>query len=90
MIDHETYCKIRLYHRERGLSFAQIARELAIDPETAAKYARADSYSPRRSVKRRSKLDPFKTRISGCWNGILTAPRRSTNVSVRATVTKAA
>ena len=27
-------------------------------------------------MKRRSKLDPFKTLISGCWNGILTAPRR--------------
>ena len=49
MIDHETYCKIRLYHRERGLSFAQIARELAIDLETAAKYARAD-WVPVRAV----------------------------------------
>lgn len=65
MIDYETYCKIRLYHGERGLSFAQIARELSIDPETAAKYARAESFRPRRSAKRRSKLDPFKTLITG-------------------------
>jgi transposase len=64
MIDYETYCKIRLYHG-RGLSFAQIARELAIDPETVAKYVRAECWRPRRAAKRRSKLDPFKTLISG-------------------------
>lgn len=66
MIDYETYCKIRLYHRERGLSFVQIARELAIDPETAAKYARAESYRHRSrpADKRRSKLDPFKPLIT--------------------------
>ena len=63
MIDYETYCKIRLFHRERGLSFVQIARELAIDPETVAKYARAESYNPRRAAKRRSKLDAFKPLI---------------------------
>ncbi len=65
MIDYETYSKIRLYHGERGLNFAQIARELSIDPETVAKYARAECYRPRRCAKRRSKLDPFKTLISG-------------------------
>lgn len=66
MIDYETYCKIRLYHRERGLSFVQIARELSIDPETAAKYVRAESWRHRSrpADKRRSKLDPLKPLIT--------------------------
>ena len=61
MINYETYTKIRLYHRERGLSFVQIARELSIDPETVAKYVRAESYTlGRRPARRPSKLDAFK------------------------------
>jgi transposase len=64
MIDYETYTKIRLYHREHGLNFGQIARELGIDPETAAKYARAESYTlGRRPARRPSKLDAFKPTI---------------------------
>ena len=38
MIDYETFCKIRLPHRERGLTLAQIAHELGIHPQTVAKY----------------------------------------------------
>ncbi len=64
MIDYETFCKIRLYHRERALSFVQIGRELGIDPETAAKYARAESYPRRRPGPRASKLDTFKPIIT--------------------------
>ena len=44
MIDYETYCKIRLSHRERGLTLAQIARELGLHPETVAKYLALGSY----------------------------------------------
>jgi transposase len=64
VIDYETFCKIRLYHRERGLNFSQIARELGIDPETVAKYARAESYPRRSSGARVSKLDLFKPLIT--------------------------
>ena len=64
MIGYETYCKIRQYHAERGLSFNQIAAELGLDPETAAKYARAEKFSPRSGVKRASKLDAFKPLIT--------------------------
>ena len=64
MIGYETYCKIRQYHGERGLSFNQIAAELGIDPETAAKYARAEKFSPRSGAKRASKLDAFKPLIT--------------------------
>ena len=64
MIDYETYSKIRLYHRERGLSFGQIARELGLDPETVAKYARAASFPRRGGAKRTSLLDAFKPAIN--------------------------
>lgn len=63
MIDYETYCRIRLFHQERGLNPSQIGRELGIDPETAAKYAALDTYPRRRSAKRPSKLDAFKPAI---------------------------
>lgn len=44
MIDYQTYCQIRLFHQERGLSFSQIGSELGIDPETAAKYSALTTY----------------------------------------------
>ena len=64
MIGYETYCQIRHLHGEKGLTFTQIARELALDPETVAKYAKRESF-PRRAPGRRrsSKLDAFKTTI---------------------------
>ena len=34
MISYELYCQIQLYYKERGLSFAQIGRELNLDEET--------------------------------------------------------
>jgi len=64
MIDYETYCKIRLFHQERGLTFRQIGRELGIDPETVAKYAKATTFARRCGTKRASKLDPFKPAIT--------------------------
>ena len=36
MISYELYCQIRLLYQERGLNFAQIARELHLDEETVA------------------------------------------------------
>ena len=62
MISYELYCQIRLLDRERGLNFAQIARELHLDEETVAKWARAKSYSgsARTNTQRKSKLDPYK------------------------------
>ena len=63
MISYELYCQIRLYYQERGLSFAQIGRELGIDQETVAKWARRKSYSARCQARRKSKLDPFKPTI---------------------------
>jgi hypothetical protein len=80
MINCETYCRIRIYHKEQALTFSQIGRELGIDPETAAKYAALESFPRRRCAKPTSKLDPFKpaitrwlerypSRHSGLWLG---------------------
>ena len=64
VISYELYCQIRLLHQERGLNFAQIARELHLDEETVAKWARAKSYIQRSSnPQRKSKLDPYKVII---------------------------
>ena len=41
MISYQLYSQIRFLHQERGLNFAQIARELNLDEETVAKWARA-------------------------------------------------
>ena len=60
MINYEIYSKIQLYHRERGLSFAQIGRDLGLDPETVARYARLSAYPQRQSPRRASMLDPLK------------------------------
>ncbi len=76
MINYEVYTKIRLYYQEQGLSFMQIARELAIDPETVAKYARAESYrlrTPDIGSKMRNFDEPIfrRTRlqdIERCWH----------------------
>lgn len=64
MIDYETYCQIRLFHQQRGLSFNQIASELGIRPQTVAKYANLATFTRRRGIKRASKLDPFKPAIT--------------------------
>lgn len=64
MIGYETYCQIRLFHQQRGLSFNQIASELGIRPQTVAKYANLATFTRRLGTKRPSKLDPFKPAIT--------------------------
>ena len=63
MIDYELYCKIRDYHENRGLTIAQIARELHLNERTVTKWLHADKYRQREIVPRPSKLDPFKPQI---------------------------
>ena len=62
MISYELYSQIRLLHQERGLNFAQIARELNLDEETVAKWARAKNYTKGggKTLVRKSKLEPYK------------------------------
>ena len=63
MIDYETYVRIRNYFTNDDLKYSQIADELGLDCRTVAKWANEERYLPRRSAKRASKLDPFKTEI---------------------------
>ena len=82
MVDDETYCRIRIHHKEQGLTFNQIGRELGIDPETAAKYAALDTFPRRRSTKRTSKLDPFKPDILGVKSNCPQIHRASSRFSI--------
>lgn len=63
MIDYQTYCKIQDYSQQQGLTAAQIARELGLDPRTVGKWIKVNAFIPRQSSARSSKLDPFKTQI---------------------------
>src|SRR5260370_11721056 len=60
VISYELYCQIQLYYKERGLSFAQIGRELNLDEETVAQWARQKTYCQHLRARRKSKLDPYK------------------------------
>lgn len=63
MIDFELFATIKSYHEQKGLSPAQIARELSLDPRTVAKWLQTPRFRPRASTMRSSKLDPFKDSI---------------------------
>jgi hypothetical protein len=60
VISYQLYCQIQLYYKERGLSFAQIGRELDLDEETVAKWARQKTYCQPLRARPKSKLDPYK------------------------------
>ena len=60
VISYELYCQIQLYYKERGLSFAQIGRELNLDEETVAKWVRQKTYCQHLRARRKGKLDPHK------------------------------
>jgi transposase len=64
VIDYETFCKIRDCHDRQGLTIAQTARTLGLDPRTVAKWVARSRFEPRRSRPRSSVLDPFKGRIT--------------------------
>jgi transposase len=63
MIDYETYCKIKDYHDNGGLTAVQIARELHLDERTVARWLAAEKFRRRQAPPRPSKLDPFKPQI---------------------------
>jgi transposase len=63
LIDFELFSKIKNYHEQQGLSAAQIARELALDPRTVSNWLSQNRFRQRTPVQRSSKLDPFKDSI---------------------------
>ena len=64
MIDYELFCKIRHLKERDGLTAAQIAQELALDPRTVAKWLAHGRFCQRKPAARPSKLDPFKPDIA--------------------------
>jgi transposase len=64
VIDYETFSKIHDCHDRQGLTIAQTARVLGLDPRTVAAWVARPRFEPRRSRPRGSVLDPFKPRIT--------------------------
>jgi len=64
VLDYETWCRLRDHLNRQGLSVAQTARALALDPRTVAKWAHTE-FRPRAGSARPrpSKLDAFKGQI---------------------------
>ena len=60
MIDYDTYRHIHHLHRVDKLTHAQIARRLALHPQTVRFWLDEPVYRPRRTTPRPSKLDPYK------------------------------
>ena len=63
MIGYALFCQLRELFDQKHLSVAQVADELKLDPRTVAIWMARPSYRQRQSVKRPSKLDPFKGQI---------------------------
>ena len=64
MIDYETFCKIHDCHDRQGLTIAQTARFLGLDPRTVTTWVARPHFTPRRSRPRQSLLDPFKPTVT--------------------------
>ena len=52
MIDYETFSKIHDCHDRQGLTIAQTARALGLDPRTVATWVARSRFEPRRSRPR--------------------------------------
>ena len=63
MIDYHQFCQIKDFQDNQGLSAAQIAGALSLDPRTVAYWLGQERFRPRRSTPRASKLDPCKAQI---------------------------
>ena len=63
MITYETFARIIYLRDQKGLTPAQIAREIGHGERTVRKWLRDRQYHPRKPVVRKSKLDPFKDSV---------------------------
>ena len=62
MIDYQTYSRIIQMHQE-NLRVSQIAQTLGIDERTVTHWLEEKNYHQRKTVFRKSKLDPYKPQI---------------------------
>lgn len=63
MIDYETFCRIKHLHEQEGLTLAQIARALSLDPRTVRSWIGTGRFRARQAARHSSKLDPYKRTI---------------------------
>jgi transposase len=63
MIDDAGFCQIKHLQEQQGLSAAQIAAPLSLDPRPVASWLTQERFRPRKARPRSSKLDPFKAQI---------------------------
>ena len=63
MIDYSFYQQIRRLHEQEHLTFAQIAHQLGLHPQTVAKWAHQTVYHRSRPARRTSKLDPYRGEV---------------------------
>ena len=89
VIDYETCSKIHDCRNRQGLTIAQTARALGLDPRTVSTWAARSRFEPRRSRPRGSVLDPFKPRITRLLDTYPIALSRSTTVCARRATTAA-
>src|SRR5580704_17881741 len=76
VIDYETFSKVHDCHDRQGLTIAQTARALGLDPRTVATWVARSRFEPRRSRPR--------SRASyGCWTVTRIVLSRSSSVCVR-------
>jgi hypothetical protein len=64
MIDYETFSRIHGCYDRQGLTIAQIARALRLDPKTVATWVARPRFELRRNRPRGGVLDPFKQRVT--------------------------
>jgi transposase len=63
MIDYQQFCHIKDLHANQGLTVAQIAGALSLDPRTVAYWLTQERFRRRHAPPRASKLDPLKPQI---------------------------
>ncbi len=63
MIDYDAFCRIKQLAEHEQLNATQIADTLGLDVRTVAKWLNTEQFRPRSASPRKSKLDPYKTRI---------------------------
>jgi len=63
MIDYQTFSQIKDLREQKKLTPQQISRNISIDPRTVNNWLTEKKFRPRKSVIRKSKLDPFKDSI---------------------------
>src|SRR5437773_2822094 len=83
VIDYETFSKIHDCHDRQGLTIAQTARALGLDPRTVATWVARSRFEPQRSGRAAVSLIRSRRASPGCWTLTRVALRRFSSVCAR-------